>query len=89
MHEDQIERVILDYINGRLLAGQAADLTSATPLFQYGILDSFALFNLLAFITREFKIPLPMEQLRTEDFENVSTIVGFVRDRLAARPLAV
>jgi acyl carrier protein len=87
MAERHIEALLQDYINDRILGGQAADLTPATPLFEYGILDSFALFTLLTFITDTFEIPMQLEQLRKEDFETIATIADFVRAKLAMRSL--
>ena len=50
MQQDQIEAELRGFIDKTLMEGQGADLTSSTPLFQYGILDSFALFSLIGFI---------------------------------------
>jgi acyl carrier protein len=84
MERSLIEQKLRDFIDCRLMEGQGAGLTPATPLFEFGILDSFALFSMLSFITDEFKVSVPLESLRTEDFENVSTIAGLVASKLAA-----
>lgn len=78
MQQDQIEAELRGFIDKTLMEGQGADLTSSTPLFQYGILDSFALFSLIGFIEEEFKIPVQLEHLRTEDFETIGTIASLV-----------
>ena len=56
MERSLIERKLCDFIEARLMDGQGAGLAATTPLFEYGILDSFALFSMLSFITQEFKV---------------------------------
>ena len=84
MDYDHIEAKLHDFIDTKVLNGQGADLTSSTPLFEYGILDSFTLFGVINFIADEFKVTLSLERLRTEDFQSISTIAGVVRSTLAA-----
>ncbi len=83
MERTHIESKLRDFIDHSIMDGQGSDLTSSTPLFEFGILDSFALFSVLSFISDEFKVTVPLESLRTEDFENISTIAGFVQAKRA------
>jgi acyl carrier protein len=84
MERDHIEIRLRDFIDRDLMEGQGAGLTTSTPLFEFGILDSFALFSMIAFIAEEFKVAVHLETLRTEDFENISTIAGFIESKLDA-----
>ena len=84
MPRDQIESKLRDFIDTRIMEGQGRDLTSSTPLFDVGILDSFALFSVIAFIADEFNVAIALESLRTEDFENISAIAGLVESKLPA-----
>lgn len=86
MNREQIESALRGFIDKTLMEGQGADLTSSTPLFQYGILDSFALFGLINFIEEEFSIPIQLEHLRTEDFATIGTISALVCSKLSACP---
>lgn len=77
--EDKVRR----FIDASLLRGEGKDLTSATPLFDYGILDSFSLFRLIAFIDQEFGVNVPLERLQAEDFATIDSISRFVQAQLA------
>jgi acyl carrier protein len=82
MERDQIESKLRGFIDQKLMNGQGADLTTSTPLFEFGILDSFALFRVISFIADEFQLTLPLESLRTEEFETIGTIAGLVHERI-------
>lgn len=73
-----IEQKIHRFIDSTLMRGQGADLTTSTPLFDYGILDSFALFRIINFIAEEFGIVVSIEELRAEDFATIGTITRFI-----------
>jgi acyl carrier protein len=72
--------VILAFINEELLDGQGLDLSEATPLFSLGVLDSFALLSLVAFLDRRYNITLNLGSLALQDLDTVSKIV-FTVDR--------
>lgn len=78
-----IERKLCQFIDTALMRGQGVDLTPSTPLLEYGILDSFAIFRIVSFVEEEFEIALPLELLNADDFATVSTITRFVEMKLA------
>ena len=78
-----IEEKLQGFIDKVLLRGHGLDLTSTTPLFDYGILDSFALFRIIAFITEEFGVTLPLESLRAEDFATIGSMTAFIESKIA------
>ncbi len=82
MERGQIETRLRDFIDQKLLEGQGGDLTPTTALFDLGILDSFAFFSLIEFISTEFKITLELETMSTEQFRDLSTIAGLVHSKL-------
>lgn len=86
MERHQIESKLREFVDASLMDGQGADVTASTPLFEYGILDSFGLVGLLAFIAEEFDVPARLELLKKEDFENIDTIARFVHARLLSPP---
>lgn len=83
MARDHIESRLSSFINQSLMRGQGSDLTPQTPLFEFGILDSFALFRVINFIAEEFGVRLQLELLKTEDFENIASIAEVVHSKLA------
>jgi acyl carrier protein len=86
MNRDHIEVKLRHFIDQSLMRGQGSDLTSRTPLFEFGILDSFALFRVINFIAKEFDVRLLLETLKTEDFENIASISELVQSKLLAQP---
>ena len=82
MEREHIVARLRDFIDQTLLNGQGQDLSDDTPLFDFGILDSFALFRVIAFIGEEFDLTLPLESLRTEEFRSIATIADLVHGRV-------
>ena len=83
MDQPHIETRILDFINRQILEGQGGDLAVSTPLFELGILDSFAFFTLIDFITQEFKVAVELETVTAEQFRDISSIARIVHAKLA------
>lgn len=84
MERDHIVTRLRDFIDQALMNGQGHDLSDSTPLFEFGILDSFALFRVIGFIGEEFDLTLPLESLRTEEFQSIGTIADLVHARVNA-----
>ena len=61
-------------------------MTASTPLFDLGILDSFALLGLLAFIERELNVAVRLNEIGKEDFGTIAAIARFVHARLVSAP---
>lgn len=77
----QIGASIRDFIDRTVLRGQGADVTTSMPLFELGILDSFALFTVLAFIEERFGVTLPLESVSADEFRDIDSIAGLVHAR--------
>ncbi len=52
----------------------AADLDPDDSLLDSGILDSFGIMTLLAFILQEFGVDIPAEEIEPDNFETITTI---------------
>ena len=61
---DQSIEPIRQYIVDHHLDGQS-DLGPKTPLLEWGVIDSFALTDVLAFIEDEFEVEVPAEEITT------------------------
>jgi len=81
MNRPEIESKLLGFINHQLLEGQGGDLAVSTPLFELGILDSFAFFTLLDYITQEFKVALELESVTAEQFRDISSIARIIHQK--------
>jgi acyl carrier protein len=73
------EYVVHTHLDGR------ADVTAATPLLEWGVIDSFGLADLLRFIDERFAIAVPTEEITPENFESLSQL-GALLSRLDAEP---
>jgi len=78
MESAQIEAKLRDFINRSFLKGQGNDLASDTSLFELGILDSFALFGLISYISDEFQVTVPLESVTAEQFKDIAAIARTV-----------
>ena len=81
MNPAEIEAKLLGFINHQLLEGQGGDLGVSTPLFELGILDSFAFFTLVDYISQEFKVTLELESVTAEQFRDVSSIARILHSK--------
>lgn len=58
------------------------ELTEATNLLEEDIVDSLALFTLIAFIEERFQVKLDPEEVNFENFETLETITKLVESKL-------
>ena len=74
---DQYIDPIRQYIVDHHLDGQS-DLRPTTPLLEWGVIDSFALTEVLAFIEDEFEVEVPAEEITTENLRDLESIAALV-----------
>lgn len=60
------------------LGPDAADITPDTPLIDLGIIDSVAVFELVAFVEEEFGLSVPHDALVPENFETPAALTEMV-----------
>jgi acyl carrier protein len=77
---DQFIDPISDYIVRNHLDGQP-DLDRHTPLLEWGVIDSLALTDVLAFIEDEFELTVPAEEITPENLRDLEAI-GALLSRL-------
>lgn len=82
MTADQFIEPIREYIIHHHLDGQP-DLDRHTPLLEWGVIDSFALTDVLAFVEEEFELPVPAADLTPENLRDLDAI-GALLARLEA-----
>jgi acyl carrier protein len=80
---DQFIEPIREYIVRHHLDGQA-DLDRHTPLLEWGVIDSFALTDVLAYIEDEFELVVPAEEITPENLRDLEAI-GALLSRLGRR----
>jgi acyl carrier protein/D-alanine--poly(phosphoribitol) ligase subunit 2 len=80
--------MILDYVRNEYLDEDDeddVDLDENTPLISSGIVDSFSMVSLKAFLERKFDIKLPDDEATPEAFDTVSSIMRLVEKHVAAK----
>lgn len=70
------EYIVSAYLSDR----EDVDLTEATPLLDLNIIDSFAIFDLVNFLTREMGVRIPVDRIHLESFQSIGEIVGLIED---------
>jgi D-alanine--poly(phosphoribitol) ligase subunit 2 len=65
----------------RQLAGKPIDPTPDESLFESGLLDSFALADLVSALEAEFGVRIPDSSLRPRVFDTVTRIEALVESR--------
>ena len=73
MTVDQYIEPIRDYIVRHHLDGKS-DLDRDTPLLEWGVIDSFALTDVLAFVEDEFQLMVPAEEMTPENLRDLEAI---------------
>jgi len=71
---------VIDII--RRVTGNAVEIDADESLFDSGILDSFALTDVIGALEKEFSIKVPDADLNPRKFNSVSRIVSYVEAHL-------
>jgi len=67
------------YVRDELLGEEnSADLTSTTPLLEWGVLDSMKMARLLAYIREELGVRVPSKKMIGDHFKNLKNITELV-----------
>ena len=79
----QTTRSIKKFIATELLsASDPAALGDLDPLIESGIIDSFGIMSLIAFMEKEFGVRLSSDELMPENFENITAIANLIENKL-------
>ena len=71
---------VIDII--RRVTGNAVEIDADESLFDSGILDSFALTDVIGALEKEFSIKVPDADLNPRKFNSISRIVSYVEAHL-------
>jgi acyl carrier protein len=66
------------YIANDVLDGKDVGLTEETPLLEWGIVNSFEIVKLLAFIDQAFGIDVPAARVIAENFKTIRALAELV-----------
>ena len=74
---DRYIEPIREYIVSQHLDGRS-ELDPKTPLLEWGVIDSLALTDVLAFIEDEFEVTIPAEEITPENLRDLESIAALV-----------
>jgi acyl carrier protein len=69
------------------VTGNAVEVGPAETLFDSGVLDSFALTDVIAEVEKEFSIQVPDSDLNPRKFNSISRIVNYIEAHSCRPPL--
>lgn len=62
------------------IAGKPVNIATDESLFDSGLLDSFALSDLVSALEKEFKITVPDSDLNPRKFDTIDRITSYIED---------
>jgi acyl carrier protein len=80
--EANVRSQVRDYIVSTWLSGDSRGFDDETDLQRAGVLDSFAMLDLTAFIGTAFKVQLEPTDINAETFRSVNSVVALVLEKL-------
>jgi len=76
---DEMKKVVREYIVDEYIEeDDDVEVSDTTPLISSGIVDSFSMVSLKAFLEKKYGIKLPDEEATPEAFDTVDSIVALV-----------
>ncbi len=76
---DDIREAVLEYVIDEYIdEDDDIDVDADTALISSGIVDSFSMVSLKAFLEKRYDIRIPDEDATPEAFDTVNSIVGIV-----------
>jgi acyl carrier protein len=76
-----VHDVIAGFIRSRFRSSLPGGLlTHDAPLFSTGVIDSFGVLELIAFLEDEFRITIDTSRHELSEFDSVDRIAALVRD---------
>jgi len=82
---DEIEAAIKEYVIEEYLEEEdEVEVEEDTPLISSGIVDSFSMVSLLAFLEKTYAIKIAPEEATPEAFDTIRSIAALVRKHRSA-----
>lgn len=76
----KLEDVVIEYVRDEYLEEDDEELELDSPLISSGIVDSFSMVSLKAFLENKYSIKIPDERATPEAFDTVRKIAVLVRE---------
>ena len=77
---DEIKKMIIEYVKKEYLDEDSdQEIKEDTKLISSGIVDSFSMVSLKAYLEKKFQIKLPDEDATPEAFDSVNNIIELIK----------
>ncbi len=82
MSDERIENDLREYIQKEFMAGKSdVELTNDLSLVEAGVLDSLAIFTLIAYLEERFGVKVESEDVVIENFDTIDALRELVLQR--------
>jgi acyl carrier protein len=81
MSDDRLIPDLRDFVAREFLNGKDEGLDAATPLIEWGVIDSIAIVTLRDFVAARFGVEIPNAELKPSNLSTLTTIASLI-DRL-------
>jgi acyl carrier protein len=75
---NEIQTRLIGFIQQDLMPGDARQVNDASPLLDWGVIESLKMVALLTFIETEFGVRVPEQEQVPNNFETVRTLASMV-----------
>jgi acyl carrier protein/D-alanine--poly(phosphoribitol) ligase subunit 2 len=73
-----MEKILIEFIKSEFVTDPEIEISPDTKLISSGIVDSFSLFSLQAFIEREFGKRIPPPVITAESFDTIKQMIEII-----------
>jgi len=81
-----MEQTVLDFVRVQFpRSAKGPALAAESPLFSTGVIDSFGVLELIAFVERKYGVDIDLSAHALEDFDTAAKVAALVR-RLQSIP---
>lgn len=78
MSDDNVIPELRDFIAREFLNGKDQGLDAATPLIEWGVIDSIAIVSLRDFVASRFGVEIPHSDLKPSNLSSLTTIASLI-----------
>ncbi len=78
MQASEVNHKLKSFIIQEFLDGDDSELADDTPLLEWGVIDSIAMFTLLRFIKDSFAVEIPDREVSPRNFHSIAVLQRLV-----------
>jgi acyl carrier protein len=78
LHREGVLSALRAFVGREILDGQDIGLDDTTPLLEWGIINSFEIARVVAFIAQEFRVTIPPQQIVVGHFDTLAHLTDLV-----------